>query len=114
MMRFVTKYSIRTRRSKKTISDKMIVQSNDSKEAHLFECGSCSKTLTNAIRSVCLSKCGHVICLECLKKFVPKNKACVVCDEPCKKKHVIILSRGGTGFAASNKIEGTKKSVVFQ
>ena len=85
------------------------------KEDNCYECGSCAKILTNAAKSVCLSKCGHVICLECVKKFVSKTKTCVICDEPCKKRHIIILASGGTGFAAhGNQIEATRKAVAFQ
>merc|ERR1712228_253972 len=90
-------------------------QNQNKANNNLFECGSCAKILTNATKSACLSKCGHIVCLSCIQKFVSKNKCCVVCDEPVKKKHVIILSCGGTGFAAhGNKIEATKKSAVFQ
>lgn len=81
-----------------------------------FMCGSCQRTLTNSIRSVCLSKCGHIICVICFQKFVIESKACVVCDEPCrKKKHVIILASGGTGFAGNgNILQATCKNVAFQ
>lgn len=98
------------------ISDNMNIKNDNlNREDNLYECGSCGKVLTNAIKSGCLSKCGHIVCLECIKKFVAKNKCCSVCDTPCKKKHVIILSSGGTGFAAhGNKIEATKKAVAFQ
>lgn len=104
------------KRNKGKFRDSMTVgDMNLNKEDNLYECGSCGKVLTNAIRSACLSKCGHVVCLECIKKFVAVSKSCSICDEPCKKKHVIILSSGGTGYAAhGNQLEATKKAVAFQ
>ena len=104
------------KKTKNRLSDNInLGNDNLNKEDNLYECGSCGKILTNSIRSACLSKCGHILCLECIKKFIVINKHCSICDEPCKRKHVIILSSGGTGYAAhGNKLEATKKAVAFQ
>jgi len=71
------------------------------KDTELWMCQPCKKTLTNVTRVAVLSKCGHVLCLGCLTRFVAKDKSCVICGKVCKKKHVIFLKTGGTGFAAS-------------
>ena len=102
-------------KEKKRMSDLGVVKDRGGGEEALFECASCSKSLTNSTKCACLSRCGHVVCLECVRQFVAKHKVCAACDEPCKKKHVIILKRGGTGFAAhGHQMEVTKKSLAFQ
>jgi len=73
----------------------------DSNSRERWMCPCCKKTLTNSIRCSVLAKCGHVVCITCLSKFVAKEKTCVICSVPCKKKHVVVLKSGGTGFAAS-------------
>ena len=106
-------------KSKSTSKKRKRVEANKTKSENamdgLFECASCSKVLTNATKCGCLRKCGHILCLQCIKQFVSKSKSCTVCDEPCKKKHVIMLLCGGTGFSAhGNQMEATKKAVAFQ
>merc|ERR1712150_73244 len=101
-------------RCKLTLS--VLDDAKSKKNEALFECGGCAKQLTNATKSACLRKCGHVVCSTCIQQLVAVNKCCVVCDEPVrKKKDVIFLSSGGTGFAAhGNRIEAIKKCEVFQ
>lgn len=70
-------------------------QSDLSKRAGTRTCPSCRKTLTNASSPAMAIKCGHVLCLGCVKQFVappPKQAAkettrdaaaaCFVCDTP--------------------------------
>ncbi|ATY59495.1 zinc finger containing [Cordyceps militaris] len=69
--------------------------SDPSKRAGTRTCPSCRKTLTNASSPAMAIKCGHVLCLGCVKQFVappPKQAAkettrdaaaaCFVCDTP--------------------------------
>eukprot|EP00897_Mesotaenium_endlicherianum_P006861 jgi/Mesen1/6202/ME000320S05400 len=68
--------------------------------AEKYMCPSCSETLTNTTRLVALSPCGHVFCRYCADKFLATDGACTVCAKPCKKKHIVDLEKGGTGFSA--------------
>ncbi|OAA54426.1 zinc finger containing protein [Cordyceps fumosorosea ARSEF 2679] len=102
-------------------------------------CPSCRKALTNASSPAMAVKCGHVLCLNCVKQFVkPPSKqpakgattdvpaACFVCDTPLAwladgpasgstlPSGMIALKSEGTGFSArgGNTVERT--NVAFQ
>jgi len=103
------------------INDEMHSQDNNNnnnntlKYDQKFMCPSCRKTLTDTIQIGCIKICGHIICFNCITQFCAKSKTCVVCDEPCKKKDIILLKSGGTGFAQhGNQYEATKKGLAFQ
>ncbi|KAJ7557475.1 hypothetical protein O6H91_05G127900 [Diphasiastrum complanatum] len=66
-------------------------------------CPSCSVTLTNTTTIVALNSCGHVLCKKCADQFVVVDKACTVCNRSCKSKNVIVLEKGGTGFAGHDE-----------
>eukprot|EP01012_Entosiphon_sulcatum_P057117 TRINITY_DN80843_c0_g1_i1.p1 TRINITY_DN80843_c0_g1~~TRINITY_DN80843_c0_g1_i1.p1 ORF type:complete len:350 (+),score=58.22 TRINITY_DN80843_c0_g1_i1:58-1107(+) len=88
-----------------------------------YKCPSCCRTLTNATRTCVLSGCGHVICDQCVSKFLVLDKdgddpegeepaakrskkddaktyKCIVCAQDCPKKEIIRMRLSGTGFAA--------------
>ncbi|TQV92386.1 hypothetical protein V2A60_007077 [Cordyceps javanica] len=118
------------------------VQPESSKPSGTRICPSCRKTLTNASSPAMAVKCGHVLCLSCVKQFVaPAAKqqaavkepaedavsaACFVCDTPLAwlddvgaakatlPGGMIALKSEGTGFSArgGNTVERT--SVAFQ
>ncbi|EPS58928.1 hypothetical protein M569_15885 [Genlisea aurea] len=73
-----------------------------------YLCPSCKVTLTNTLSLVVLNSCGHVFCKKCADKFMAVDKACLVCDKPCKEKNIVNLAKGGTGFAGhGDKLEAT-------
>jgi len=75
----------------------------------LFCCPTCKRHLTNATKSVLLAGCGHVICSGCKKSFLNSDKKCPVCSSSIRKKDVVKLQTGGTGFAAhGDKLEAKK------
>jgi nitric oxide synthase-interacting protein len=106
----------------------------------LRTCPSCLKTLSNASDPVMAEKCGHVLCLNCVKKFLlPSIKeqaqeaespiACFVCStpvavttKPTKTSSskdalpvgLIKLKSEGTGFSARGSRSVQKTSVAFQ
>jgi len=86
---------------------KVKIDSNSA--THRFMCPSCRKGLSNSSKVCALSKCAHALCLYCIKNFVAKDKQCPICEKKCKKRHVIPLKTGGTGFAASGAIYETKE-----
>ncbi|CRK13585.1 hypothetical protein BN1708_010878 [Verticillium longisporum] len=100
-------------------------------------CPSCMRTLGNASRPMMADACGHVMCRNCVTKFIQPRKTatadapdqgCFVCDRllvasPAGGKAsgavaefpgLTELRSDGTGFSArgSNKVE--KNSVAFQ
>ncbi|OAQ68237.1 zinc finger containing protein [Pochonia chlamydosporia 170] len=103
-----------------------------------FTCPSCLKSLSNSSSPVMAQPCGHVLCLNCVKKFlVPQGRQtlsdeeqplmCYVCDTPVVGKTarygsstpklpagLVLLKSEGTGFSArgSNTVE--RSGVAFQ
>lgn len=77
---------------------------SDGKE---FVCAVCKKTL-NQQKIATLRKCGHTMCLDCIKQFSLPEKACSECSIKLKKKDVIPLEESGTAFAAHNKVEAER------
>eukprot|EP01119_Soliformovum_irregulare_P021807 TRINITY_DN7332_c0_g2_i1.p1 TRINITY_DN7332_c0_g2~~TRINITY_DN7332_c0_g2_i1.p1 ORF type:complete len:276 (-),score=47.18 TRINITY_DN7332_c0_g2_i1:140-967(-) len=67
-----------------------------------YQCPSCCKTLTNVLRAVVLTTCGHVVCTTCWDK-IKKDTTCFVCAKKFKSKHVVKLQCGGTGYSESSK-----------
>lgn len=67
-------------------------------------CPSCRNGLTNSTKVACLRTCGHLLCIKCVQQFVAKDGQCVHCGSECRKKDVIELTRGGTGFAATGAV----------
>lgn len=71
-----------------------------------FICPSCKVTLTNTMSLVALSTCGHVFCKKCADKFMVVDKVCLVCNKGCRERNMVILEKGGTGFAGhGDKLE---------
>jgi hypothetical protein len=66
-----------------------------------FMCPSCRRGLSNVIKLSCLSKCGHVLCNQCVDKFVRKDKSCVHCGDKVNNpdKDIIPMAFGGTCLA---------------
>jgi len=85
------------------------VKIDSNRPKHRFMCPSCRKGLSNSSKVCALAKCAHALCLYCIKHFVAKDKQCPICEKKCKKKHVIPLKVGGTGFAASGAKYETKE-----
>lgn len=114
---------------------------DDSTKETLRTCPSCLKTLSNALSPVMAEKCGHVLCLNCVKKFLlPSEKqqskaeaespiACFVCSTPVAVSTkpvktasskdalptgLVKLKSEGTGFSARGSRTVEKSSVAFQ
>ncbi|EFJ14524.1 hypothetical protein SELMODRAFT_98131 [Selaginella moellendorffii] len=72
-------------------------------EENRYMCPSCSTTLTNRTTLVVINSCGHVLCKKCAEQFIIPEKACSVCNRPCKAKNMVTLEKGGTGFAGHDE-----------
>ena len=74
----------------------------DSEEKE-FICPICKKTLSQQ-KLAALKKCGHTMCLDCIKKYCIQDKTCAEWSEKWKKKDVILLKESGTGYAEHNQV----------
>ncbi|KAH7372893.1 hypothetical protein KP509_17G027400 [Ceratopteris richardii] len=74
-----------------------------------FMCPCCNTTLTNTLTLAAIKSCGHVFCKKCVDNFLLKDGVCTECSRPCKSKHVVVLEKGGTGFAGHD--EGLQATV---
>ncbi|ETS76063.1 hypothetical protein PFICI_13007 [Pestalotiopsis fici W106-1] len=107
-------------------------------------CPSCKKVLSNASKAMLAKPCGHVMCLNCVDKFMRPSKhgdphaddvdftgmRCYVCEanlidssaqEKSKKKDkerirpgLVELRSEGTGFSAGGSNQVQKVGVAFQ
>ncbi len=99
-------------------------------------CPSCRKMLSNASSPAMAMKCGHVLCMNCIKQFMMPSKqtpadseipiACFVCDVPLALSSdkggpksslpsgMIPLKSEGTGFSARGASTVAKTNVAFQ
>ncbi|KAM0247723.1 hypothetical protein ACHAQJ_009754 [Trichoderma viride] len=113
---------------------------DESTKETVRSCPSCLKTLSNASNPVMAEKCGHVLCLNCVNKFLLPSKkqpaeetessiACFVCStpiavtaKPIKTSSskdslpvgLVKLKSEGTGFSARGSRTVEKTSVAFQ
>jgi len=74
-----------------------------------YRCYSCSKDLTNTIKTACLRKCGHVMCQACATTIVKVDGSCT-CGKVNKSKDVVELELGGTGFASTGSFTAETKA----
>ncbi|CAI2371699.1 unnamed protein product [Moneuplotes crassus] len=93
----------------KNLIDLKIKLDSEEKE---FICPLCNKTLSQQ-KIGALKKCGHTMCLDCIKKYCLPDKACTECSEKLKKKDVIFLKESGTSFASHNKVEAERYTPAF-
>ena len=98
-------------------------------------CPSCRKVLSNALAPVIAKRCGHVLCLKCVKQFmIPSGKdkpaddiiGCFVCEEPVAVNSserdvgsglptgLVALRSEGTGFSSKGSSTVGKTGLAFQ
>ncbi|KAI4872621.1 hypothetical protein NFI96_024585 [Prochilodus magdalenae] len=66
-----------------------------------YVCAVTKDTLGNSVPSAVLKPSGSVVTLECVEKLIRKDMIDPVTGDKLKEKDIIVLQRGGTGFAAS-------------
>lgn len=111
-------------------------ESGSSGQDNRRTCPSCRKALSNASSPAMAMKCGHVLCMNCIKQFMMPSKqapadaevpiACFVCDMPVALSSdkggtksslpsgMIPLKSEGTGFSARGANTVAKTHVAFQ
>ncbi|KAG5279965.1 hypothetical protein AALO_G00083480 [Alosa alosa] len=66
-----------------------------------YVCAVTKDTLGNSLPCAVLRPSGAVVTLECVEKLIRKDMIDPVNGEKLKEKDIIVLQRGGTGFAGS-------------
>lgn len=58
---------------------------------------------------------GDVVTLECVEKLIRKDMLHPLTGKPLKEKDIIIMQRGGTGYALTNqRLEAKKERPALQ
>lgn len=73
-------------------------------------CPLCKDAFTNVSRVVVLKPTGDAVGEECYRRFVEPEG--VYDGHKVKPKDVIRLERGGTGFAATSKVEASTHTLL--
>lgn len=87
-------------------------QQETSSQTCNYECPSCFKVFTQAMKGYVIRTCGHTLCKHCFEQYMKNAQqcACVVCSQKTKERDFILVQNSGTGFAGSNKEKVEAKS----
>ncbi|KAM8708286.1 hypothetical protein ACLKA7_015283 [Drosophila subpalustris] len=84
------------------------------KEAR-YMCPITHDVLSNAVPCAVLRPTGDVVTLECVEKLIRKDMIHPLTDRKLKDKDIIILQRGGTGYAITNdNLQAKEKRPMLQ
>jgi len=75
-----------------------------------YLCAVTKDALSNSVPCVVLKTTGDVITLECYEKLVKKDMLHPLTGDKLREKDIIMLQRGGTGFASVNDILEAKEA----
>ena len=67
-----------------------------------FQCPVTHDVLNNATPVAVLRPTGDVVTVECVEKIIRKDMIHPLTGQTLKEKDIILLQRGGTGYAATN------------
>lgn len=71
--------------------------------------------LGNAVPCAVIRTTGDVVTMECVEKIIKKDWTHPLTGDQLKEKDIIIVQRGGTGYAlTNNKLEGKNERPVLQ
>ncbi|XP_050679917.1 nitric oxide synthase-interacting protein homolog [Leptidea sinapis] len=71
--------------------------------------------LSNAVPCAVIRTTGHVVTMECIKKIIKKDWLHPLTGDKLKEKDIIVLQRGGTGYASTNQnLEAKNERPVLQ
>lgn len=85
-----------------------VPESTETNGHKLYMCNVCRKGLANAVKvcsctcvllqCACIAKCGHVLCGECVDRFVKTDKTCPQCSTPVDVTEILYLQTGGIHY----------------
>ncbi|XP_075972372.1 nitric oxide synthase-interacting protein homolog [Anticarsia gemmatalis] len=71
--------------------------------------------LSNAVPCAVIRTTGHVVTMECVEKIIKKDWLHPLTGDKLKEKDIIVVQRGGTGYALTNQnLEGKNERPVLQ
>lgn len=80
-----------------------------------YKCAVTHDTLGNSVPCAVLKNTGNVVTMDCIEKLIKKDMLCPFTGAKLKDNDIILLQRGGTGFAASGvQLEAKKAGPVLQ
>lgn len=80
-----------------------------------YVCAVTRDSLSNATPCAVLRPSGAVVTLECVEKLIRKDMVDPVNGDRLTERDIIVLQRGGTGFAGSGvKLQAEKSRPVMQ
>ncbi|CAG9772748.1 unnamed protein product [Ceutorhynchus assimilis] len=91
----------------------------DKKSIHTKEnrymCAVTHDILSNSVPCAVLRPTGDVVTLECVEKLIKRDMLHPVTGQKLKEKDIIVMQRGGTGYALTNeKLEAKSARPVLQ
>ncbi|CAG9835652.1 unnamed protein product [Diabrotica balteata] len=68
-----------------------------------YMCAVTHDILSNSVPCAVLKPTGDVVTMECVQKIIKKDMIHPLTNKPLSKKDIIIMQRGGTGYAFTNE-----------
>ncbi|XP_045469586.1 nitric oxide synthase-interacting protein homolog [Harmonia axyridis] len=96
-----------------------LVKGDDNKslitKENRYMCAVTHDILNNSVPCAVLRPTGDVVTMECVEKIIKKDWIHPLTNEKLKEKDIIIMQRGGTGYAQTNEnLEGKEKRPAIQ
>lgn len=79
-----------------------------------YVCAVTKDVLTNAQQLAVLKTTGDVVTMDCVEKIIKKDWIHPLTSEKITEKDIILLQRGGTGFASANSLEASSSRPALQ
>lgn len=79
-----------------------------------YVCAVTKDVLTNAQQVAVIRTTGDVVTMDCVEKIIKKDWIHPLTSEKISEKDIILLQRGGTGFASVNTLEASSSRPALQ
>jgi nitric oxide synthase-interacting protein len=79
-----------------------------------YVCAVTKDVLTNSQQLAVLRTTGDVVTMDCVEKIIKKDWIHPLTSQKITEKDIIVLQRGGTGFASANKLEAKTSRPALQ
>lgn len=79
-----------------------------------YVCAVTKDSLTNSQQLAVIKTTGHVVTMDCVEKIIKKDWIHPLTSEKISEKDIIMLQRGGTGFASANTLEASSSRPALQ
>lgn len=79
-----------------------------------YLCAVTKDVLTNAQQLAVIRTTGDVVTMDCVEKIIKKDWIHPLNNEKLTEKDIILLQRGGTGFATTNQLQASSSRPALQ